>query len=206
MSRPRKPSRILSHWRNFQTAPFSDEDFTRFTADQERELYNLYIPELKGDQRPSTLIHGAICRARMERKKAPISQAEVRAIYEDQARLAEDLLRHIEMWPMSDLIDSRSADDVFEYPLIKYQPELRKCLRALVEDAGRRAEQIDTSAFRRNRHKHVLAEGLCILVRQGILPMKLSSSKTSRLAQLFEWCCGVAGFEPGDPAEYLKDK
>ncbi len=206
MPRPRKPSKILSHWKNFQTEAFSEEDFTTFTAGQERELYNLHIPEVKGDQRPSNLIHGAICRARMECKKAPISQAEVRAIYEEQAQLAEDLLRHIEMWPMSDLIDSRSADDIFEYPLIKYQSELQRCLRALAKDAGRRAEEIDTSLFRRNRHKHVLAEGLCILVRQGILPMKLSSSKTSRLARLFEWCCGVAGFDPGDPAEYLKDK
>lgn len=219
MSRPRKPELLISDHANFQRGAFTREDLAPLSAEQERDLINRHLHDVDDEAKAVQAVQLAINMARMEQKKAPVSQGEHKTALEDQARRAAQLLEYVRppirgrtmpagdryyTWAVTAI--HADAESFVEDPMIKHRRLLADLLELIEQRSTSLAEQIDPEAYRKNNPQHVLAEYLVKGTRNGTLPMQYSDSKTSRLAALFEWCCTAIGIERGNPHTYLKDK
>jgi hypothetical protein len=218
MSRPRKPELLISDYGNFQREAFTADDLAPLPESDRRELVRLHLHDAEDERKAYNAVHLAINSARMELKRQPVSQAEHKAALENQARRAAQLLEYINprdhrgagptyfRWAITESLPERTAERLEQDPLFKNHKLLAELLGLIEERSSRLAEKIDPSAYRKSNPHHVLAECLSRAAKDGTLPMQYSTSRTSRLAGLFMWCCDFIGIESGDPTKYLEGK
>ena len=214
--RPRKPAALIADYRNFQHSPH-DLKFNERDRQAIKELAKRYAGTDSGST--ESAIQAAINLARMAGNQAHISQAEYRAIFEEQAKRAADLRAFVEtrfhngictagsIFYM-ELVAEGMTDNTLEAmqadPLFINRGLLTELLNLIETRSEAIASRLEPGPTARNPAQHALARKLMEAARRGQIPIKPSTSKTSRLAALFSEAAQIAGLEPGDPEKYLR--
>lgn len=208
MARPRNPKELIDEdLRRQRDKEFSGNGVDYFYPDS-KQIERLREEYLYDAKNPDIALR-AICRAALiahdETRMRKLTQAERREIFKRQSELAGELQKYIDGFTFYQAVAQRDSwEKYINDPLMKNRSLFSDLLGRLSAQSKMAADDIDPSIFKRNHEHHALASRLKRYCEKGILPMKVSSSNESRLANLFRELCEMIGLEaPENISPYL---